>query len=177
MIPLLKLFWGLCRLRYGPEVLPVWPRLLPVMLVIWALTQMLSSSVQQVLTWGQSFTVHSLHLTLALLVASGLLSLRGFSARRRQVLTALVGVDWLLTLVRIPLLLLAMPLGGAEAVWWLMAGFILMLCWELTARGFILYRALNTGPVLAISLSLAILILAHTLVMLFMPDAMRPMGD
>ena len=67
--------------------------------------------------------------------------------------------------------------GGAEVAWWLVAGLFLVRCWELTARGFILYRALNIGPVLAISWSLAILILAYTLVMLFMPDVIRPMGD
>lgn len=177
MIPLLKLFWGLCRLRYGPDVLPVWPRLLPVMLVIWALTQMLSSTVQQVLTWGQSFVVHSLHLALAMSVTGLALSLRQRASRRRQTLSALVGVDWVLTLVRILLLLVAIPVGGAEAAWWLMAAFILLLCWELTARGFILCRALETGPVMGISLSLAILILAHTLVMMVMPETMRPMGE
>ena len=174
---LLKLFWGLARLRHGPEVLPDWPRLLPLILLCWLFTQALAATVQQVMLWPHNMLLHGVQLMVALSLAYALLTLKGFRQRRLRALLALVGVDWLLTLFRLPLLLLGIRLGGIEASPVLAFAFILLLCWEVTARGFIFRRALGTGPVLAISLSLLVLITARTLVMILVPEATRLSGD
>ena len=174
---LLKLFWGLARLRFGPEVLPDWPRLLPLMLLGWLFTQSLAACVQQVMLWPHNMLLHGVQLMVALLLAYGLLMLKGLGQRRVRVLLALIGVDWLLTLFRLPLLLLGVRLGGVEASPVLALAFILLLCWEVTARGFIFRRALHTGPVFAISLSLLVMMTARTLVMILAPEATRLSGD
>jgi hypothetical protein len=157
---ILSVFWNICLLRRGPELVPTHP-LFIAGVVIADIVLSLFVRVQygddapflQIAT----FTL----VTMATLASATwlVLSLRGVLGRFPATITAMFGCDLLFTL----LIALLIPIAGGarSAISIGMGGLILI--WSIAVNGFILHRAMNVTVFAGILSAFGMALLAATL--------------
>lgn len=157
MKALWTLFWQLCQLRRGPEDVPYSVQLLALV----ALLDFALGVGGQLLAQPDRLRI-AVSLTLLALVMDavalwGLLAFKRLQARWVQALTAVFGIDLLLSLVALPLTLLSHVVEPKSfMIGIIVVSQMLLVGWNIGLRGFVLHRALNIGMLQGNMLSLAL---------------------
>ena len=159
MKPILAVFWNICLLRRGPELVPTHPFFVAAVLVADVLLSFFVA-----LQYGAELTAiqaatRILVSTATVAVATWMmLSMRDVIGRYPATITALFGCDLLFTLLSAILV----PLAGESSS--LKAGIVdLIVIWSIAVNGFILHRAMNVTVFIGILLALCTAFLAGAL--------------
>ncbi|XOV84174.1 MAG: hypothetical protein ACFHXK_03440 [bacterium] len=156
MNSIFQLFWRICLFRNGPETIPANNTLLLLAVIVNAT---LNTIVQ--LTWGgENVTVlRAVSIAVVSLAGTGALvwfvmMLMSLTHRLPQTLTAVFGVEIILTSISALLLLSSDALGTS------VTRFVITLLtlWSLAVYGFIFHRALNIHIGLGIGMALFVVI-------------------
>ena len=148
MKPILAVFWNICLLRRGPELVPTHPLFVGGVIVLNVLAgffvgiQATEATAVQVAT----STLVSMA-TLAALTWIAL-TVRGVVGRFPATITAMFGCDLLFTLL-IALLVPIVGIASPITVW----TWALITIWSIAVYGFILHRAMNVTVFVGIVLS------------------------
>ena len=160
MKPILAVFWNICLLRRGPELVPTHPLFITTIVIAdVALSLFVSmqygknASLLQVAT---STTVTMATLAGVVWVA---LNLRGLVNRYPATITALFGCDLLFTIL---VALLVPLLGGADSPFSIGVAAVIGF-WSIAVNGFILHRAMNMSLFAGIVFAFGIAFLAFAL--------------
>ena len=164
-----SLYFRAATLRSGPEDMPYSPALLRMTLAAWLVLQLLGAVLQTRFSLMDSVLAQVWLLVILLGGVWLLLSFKRLRARTVQTFIALTGVEVVIAILAMPLVIAARPLGDEALPLWLQVPYLVLLCWNLGARGYILHRALNIGPFLAMGLVMALLVLSFALLALVMP--------
>jgi hypothetical protein len=159
MKPILAVFWNICLLRRGPELVPTHP-LFVVSVVVADIVLSLFVRARYGNDASLLQTATSTLVTMATLTAATwlALNLRGVLARFPATITAMFGCDLLFTL----LIALLIPLAGeARNAINIVAGLILL--WGIAVNGFILHRAMNITVFAGILAAFGMALVAATL--------------
>lgn len=170
MNSLWSLYFRASTLRSGPEDMPYSPALLRFTLGAWLLLQLLGAVLQTRFSTLDSLLAQVWLLLIMLGSVWLLLHFKGLRARTVQTFLALLAVELVIGVVALPLVLAARPLGDEALPLWMQTGYLVLLCWNLGARGYILHRALNIGPFLAMALVMTLLVISFVLLALLMPS-------
>ena len=165
-----SLYFRASTLRCGPEDMPYSLPLLRMTLVLWLLLQALGAVLQTRFSVPQSLMAQVWLLAVLLGATWLLLAFKGLSGRVVQTFTALLGVELVIGALALPLVMAARPLGDDALPLWLQVPYLVLLCWNLGARGYILHRALQIGPFLAMALVLTLLMVSFALLAMLMPE-------
>ena len=151
MKPILAVFWNICLLRRGPELVPTHPMFVGGVLVADMLVSFfVGLQFGDALTPMQVATRVIVSMATTAAAAWMMLSMRDVIARYPATITALFGCDLLFTLLSAILV----PLASSEATA-LKAGIIdLIVIWSIAVNGFILHRAMNVTVFIGILLAL-----------------------
>jgi hypothetical protein len=160
MKPILAVFWNICLLRRGPELVPTHPLFIATVVIADVLLSLFvamqyggNASLMQVAT-STAVTMA----TLAAVVWTAL-NLRGFSGRFPATITALFGCDLLFTL----LVALLVPLLGGTGSPFSIGVAAVIGFWSIAVNGFILHRAMNISVFAGIIFAFGIAFLAFAL--------------
>jgi hypothetical protein len=159
MKPILAVFWNICLLRRGPELVPTHP---------WFVGAVVSADVLSNFFIAMQFgsDTSAVQIATRILVSMAavavatwmMLSMRDVAGRYPATITALFGCDLLFTLLSAILIPLA---GDSEAF---RAGIVnLIVIWSIAVNGFILHRAMNVTVFIGILLALGTAFLAGLL--------------
>ncbi|MBI4356945.1 MAG: hypothetical protein HY559_03610 [Gammaproteobacteria bacterium] len=142
MNPVLKIFLDLLFLRQGPQALPDSLKLLRVLLVLNVLFSL--GVLQQSLGWKDAFIHVGLMLGLLAGLTYGILAFKRLTPRFKQTFTALLGVDFILTILHWVLEVTGIisPLA-AEGTLGTAAFEMGLLIWTLLIQGNIFRHALS----------------------------------
>jgi len=151
MKPILAVFWNICLLRRGPELVPTHPMFVGGVLVADMLVSFfVGLQFGDTLTPMQVATRVIVSMATTAAAAWMMLSMRDVIARYPATITALFGCDLLFTLLSAILV----PLASSDATA-LKAGIIdLIVIWSIAVNGFILHRAMNVTVFIGILLAL-----------------------
>ena len=151
MKPILAVFWNICLLRRGPELVPTHPMFVGGVLVADMLVSFfVGLQFGDALTPMQVATRVIVSMATTAAAAWMMLSMRDVITRYPATITALFGCDLLFTLLSAILV----PLASSEATA-LKAGIIdLIVIWSIAVNGFILHRAMNVTVFIGILLAL-----------------------
>jgi hypothetical protein len=160
MKPILAVFWNICLLRRGPELVPTHPLFVAGVLVADVLLSFFVG-----LQFGNELTpiqvATRILVSMATVAAATwmMLSMRDVIGRYPATITALFGCDLLFTLLSAILV----PLAGADSTA-LRSGIVdLIVIWSIAVNGFILHRAMNVTVFIGILLALCTAFLAGAL--------------
>lgn len=172
MKALWKQLWLLCRLQGGPEDIPA---SLEVLLLIVMLNAGFSISLQMLaepVAPETAVGMTGLALALDVLVLAGLLLFKAVKGRLVPTLTAIFGVDLLISLLAVPAVFMATQMD--KSPWLSVSVFFQMLLmgWNLAVRGFIYHRTLRIGILQANMLSLTLFLLTVFLATRLFPELM-----
>lgn len=167
--------WLLCRLQGGPEGMP---SSLDVLLLIVLLNAGFGISVQllaEPVALETAVGMTLLALALDVLVLWGLLLFKSVKDRLVPTLTAIFGVDLLISLLALPAIYAGTHMD--KTPWLAVAVFFQMLLmgWNLAVRGFIYHRTLRVGIFQANMLSLTLFLLTVFLGTRLFPELMPAM--
>jgi hypothetical protein len=160
MKPILAVFWNICLLRRGPELVPTHPLFVSAILVADVLLNFLVAFQQSnALTPIQIAT--GIFVSMATIAAATwiMLSMRDVIGRYPATITALFGCDLLFTLVSAILV----PLAGTDSRPLMVSVAALILIWSIAVNGFILHRAMNVTVFIGIFLAFCMGTLAFVL--------------
>jgi hypothetical protein len=151
MKPILAVFWNICLLRRGPELVPTHPMFVGGVLVADMLVSFfVGLQFGDALTPMQVATRVIVSMATTAAAAWMMLSMRDVIARYPATITALFGCDLLFTLLSAVLV----PLASSDATA-VKAGIIdLIVIWSIAVNGFILHRAMNVTVFIGILLAL-----------------------
>jgi hypothetical protein len=160
---LLRLLWDLCRFRRGPQDLPYSPALARGLVLADAGAGLL---YLQIVGAGKGGVAQlAVAMLIAVLAPLILLRSRGLGERYVQTLSALVGTGALLTLVYLPVGVLAADMPAPDinaeptrqqlAVAWLT---LTLVAWKLTINGHIWRHSMNWPLAAGIALALGIFV-------------------
>lgn len=151
MKPILAVFWNICLLRRGPELVPTHPLFVGGVLVADMLVSFfVGLQFGDALTPMQVATRVIVSMATTAAAAWMMLSMRDVIARYPATITALFGCDLLFTLLSAVLV----PLASSDATA-VKAGIIdLIVIWSIAVNGFILHRAMNVTVFIGILLAL-----------------------
>jgi hypothetical protein len=160
MKPILAVFWNICLLRRGPELVPTHPLFVGGVLVADVLVSFfVGLQFGDVLTPIQVATRVLVSMATVAAATWMMLSMRDVIGRYPATITALFGCDLLFTLLSAILV----PLAGSDSSA-LRAGIVdLIVIWSIAVNGFILHRAMNVTVFIGILLALATAFLAGAL--------------
>lgn len=150
MKPILAVFWNICLLRRGPELVPTHPLFVSAILVADVLLNFFVALQQNnALTPIQIAT--GIFVSMATMATATwiMLSMRDVIGRYPATITALFGCDLLFTLVSAVLI----PLAGADSRPLMVGVAALILIWSIAVNGFILHRAMNVTVFIGIFLA------------------------
>jgi hypothetical protein len=160
MKPIFAVFWNICLLRRGPELVPTHPMFVGAVL---GADVLLSFYVG--LQYGNASTpiqvATSTLVTMAALAAVTWVALtaRGVIGRYPATITAIFGCDLLFTL----LVALVVPLAGGATSPITMGTAALIGIWSIAVNGFILHRAMNVTVFVGIFVAFCMALLAFAL--------------
>ena len=160
MKPILAVFWNICLLRRGPELVPTHPLFVSGVL---AGDVLLSFFVG--LQYGKESTpvqvATSTLVTMASLAGATWIALtaRGVIGRYPATITAIFGCDLLFTL----LVAVLVPLAGGVASPITMGMAALIGIWSIAVNGFILHRAMNVTVFIGIFVAFSMALFAFAL--------------
>jgi hypothetical protein len=151
MKPILAVFWNICLLRRGPELVPTHPLFVGAVVI----ADVLAAFFVSLRFGGAEVTpmqvATSTLVTIATLAAATwtALTLRGVVGRFPATITALFGCDLLFTL----LAAIAVSLAGGVGSPVTMGIGALIGIWSIAVNGFILHRAMNVTVFIGIFLA------------------------
>jgi hypothetical protein len=160
MKALWSLFWQLCRLKRGPEDVPYSLQLLLLLLLLDCALGISGQLLAQPERLRIAVALTLLAVGMDAVALWGLLAFKRLQARWVQAMTAIVGLDLLLSVLALPLTLLSLvvepksPMVGLVVV-----SQMLLVGWNIGLRGFVLHRALNIGMLQGNMLSLMLFLL------------------
>jgi hypothetical protein len=163
MYELLKLFYQIALLRKSPEDIPRTPFLHLLVLVSYIGTSFLMLFIST--TWTQAFVQLGVELLFISLFCRFILSWRQKQTRYPQTLTALIGVNTVITVCSFPAVAsLNVPMPE-ESSFYLLAvfGFTLIILWHWIAAGHIFRKALSEPFIFGLGVSLLYLMLSYQL--------------
>ena len=150
MATVIKLFWNICLLRVGPELVPARAWFLCPIIATHVVVNVLWLDVAApTLPLALALNVALINLAVLAAAAWFALYIRQHEARFPATLGAAAGAETLLTAVLIVAYGLTSGVVQETVVW----GFVL---WSVVVVGFILHRALSCKPWLGMLVSLAI---------------------
>jgi len=159
MKPILAVFWNICLLRRGPELVPTHPLFVGGVLIADVLLSFFVA-----LQYGGDATpiqiATRILVSMAAVAAATwmMLSMREVTGRYPATITALFGCDLLFTILSA----LLVPLAGDSTS--VRSGIIdLIVIWSIAVNGFILHRAMNVTVFIGILLALCTAFLAGAL--------------
>ena len=147
-------FWQICLFRNGPELLPANTTFLGAVLVTNIALSLFVLVVLNDVALLQALTAIILNITAFSVLVWAIMSLMQMSARYLQTMTAIFGVDLIISFIsNIAAWLMrdSLPAGGAadaaavEAVVpsWQFFIIVLMVLWNISVNGFVMHRALE----------------------------------
>ena len=161
MKPILAVFWNICLLRRGPELVPTHPLFVGAVVV----ADVLASFFVGLRFAGADITpmqiATSTFVSIATLAAATwtALTLRGVIGRFPATITALFGCDLLFTLLAFATVSLV---GGINSPVTMGVGALIGI-WSIAVNGFILHRALNVTVFVGIFLAFSMATMAFVL--------------
>ncbi len=159
MKPILAVFWNICLLRRGPELVPTHPLFVGAVIVADVLLSFfVSIQFSHELSAIQIATRVLVSMAAMAAATWMMLSMRDVIGRFPATITALFGCDLLFTLLSA----LLVPLVGDASS--LRVGIVdLIVIWSIAVNGFILHRAMNVTVFIGILLALGTAFLAAAL--------------
>lgn len=164
MLPLLKMFWGICLLRVPPQDLPASRRLLASSMLIYFALSFAVAGIQ--LASRLALPAAVLDTAFLSLVTFVMLWVRSYLPRYTQTLTALTGSGAILGAIALPVLLWQQQAtaGNAEPAFTLPSLLLLLwTAWNIVVIGHVLRHALSTMFVVGIVLAVVYMHLAFHL--------------
>ncbi len=178
MNAILKLYWQICRFRAGPEDIPPAITLTMLTLLLYAALNFVVRVV-----FGELSVTYSVA---SLLVITGfwsgvvysVLLFKRLTARFQQTFTAMLGTDVLLSMISLPLVLIASRFSPDSSLVALASAFwLLIFIWDVLVKGFIFHRAFNVSPLLgnlfSLMINLLIMMLDQSLLAQFEPEVLE----
>lgn len=177
MKALWSLFWQLCQLKRGPDDVPYSVQLLLLVALLDCALGIGGQLLAQPDRLRIAVSLTLLALAMDAIALWGLLAFKRLQARWVQALTAIVGIDLLLSLVALPLTLLSLVVEPKS----FMIGIVvvtqmLLVGWNIGLRGFVLHRALNIGMLQGNMLSLMLFLLNVWLSIQLFPELLPAKG-
>ncbi len=160
MKSLISIFWGICILRRGPEVAPDHPLFLGILIAADILLgTFLSVRLNTDITWLQGLTYVSVSLASLASATWFLLYLKELPNRFPATLSAIIGCDFMLSMLLFLLSLITGPIASPATL-----GLAAVIgIWTLWVVGFILHRALDVSLMAGILLSFAMTVFSIAL--------------
>ena len=153
MKSLFLVFWNICLLRRGPELVPTQPLFIGVIVLAdIAINLLLSFKFDNELQVIPAFTYILVTLAVAASVTWFALYLRDFEARFAATITALFGCDLMLS----TLMLIIVQLAAGPENPFTVGTVLLTSVWSIAITGFILHRAMEISLFAGVLLSVAI---------------------
>ena len=178
MNAILKLYWQICRFRAGPEDIPPAITLTMLTLLLYAALNFVVRVV-----FGELSVTYSVA---SLLVITGfwsgvvysVLLFKRLTARFQQTFTAMLGTDVLLSMISLPLVLIASRFSPDSSLVAVASAFwLLIFIWDVLVKGFIFHRAFNVSPLLgnlfSLMINLLIMMLDQSLLAQFEPEVLE----
>jgi hypothetical protein len=137
-------WWQQCLLRRAPQDDPLSYGALQWSITAYALLDLLQAGAGA--DWSVSMGMTALDIVVMVLFVWAVLRLTGKTARMIQTLTALAGTGVVLSLLGLPLVLLAMPVRESDVpTGVLLLGWLLLLFWSIAVQAHIYRHALSTS--------------------------------
>lgn len=178
MNAILKLYWQICRFRSGPEDVPPVITLTFLTLLAYGLLNFIVR-----VGFGDLSVAYS---AVSLLVITlfwtamvyGVLQFKKLTPRFQQTFTAILGTDVVLSLISMPLAIVAGKFAVDSPVVALASAFwLLVFIWDVLVKGFIFHRAFNVSPLLgnlfSLMISMLIMMIDQSLLAQFEPELLE----
>ncbi len=149
MVAVLRLFWGICLLRLGPELVPTRTWFLCALVA----GQLALAAVRQAVVWPGLSTALAINVALIAVAVIACITwfalyVRNFEVRFPATLGAIMGTSLVIEVAFLAAYGITTGVFREGALW-------LFLLWEITVVGFILHRALScklwVGVLLAVA--------------------------
>jgi hypothetical protein len=177
MKALWTLFWQLCQLRRGPEDVPYSLQLLLLLGLMDVALGVGGQLLAQPDRVRIAVSLTLLALAMDAIALWGLLAFKKLQGRWVQALTAIIGIDLLLSLVALPLTLISLAVQPSSFVIAIVVVTqMLLVGWNIGLRGFVFHRSLNIGMLQGNVLSLALFLLNIAVSVQLFPELLPAKG-
>ena len=156
MQSLIQIFWDICLLRRGPQVLPYSLALLGLVLFLQTLLGILFIAITKFSL--DNIIISILNTGFMVLLYTAVLLLFSHIDRLVQTLTAVAGCDVLLGLIGLPLIILGVWFGQDSEI--LAMFWLILLLWNILVAAHILRHALVIPLIAGMGMSIALTALA-----------------
>ena len=177
MKALWTLFWQLCQLRRGPEDVPYSLQLLLLLGLLDVALGVGGQLLAQPDRLRIAVSLTLLALAMDAIALWGLLAFKKLQGRWVQALTAIIGIDLLLSLVALPLTLISLAVQPSSfMIAIVVVTQMLLVGWNIGLRGFVFHRSLNIGMLQGNVLSLALFLLNIAVSVQLFPELLPAKG-
>ncbi len=177
MKALWTLFWQLCQLRRGPEDVPYSLQLLLLLSLLDVALGVGGQFLAQPDRLRIAVSLTLLALSMDAIALWGLLAFKKLQGRWVQALTAIIGLDLLLSLVALPLTLISLAVQPSSfMIAIVVVTQMLLVGWNIGLRGFVFHRSLNIGMLQGNVLSLALFLLNIAVSVQLFPELLPAKG-
>ena len=177
MKALWTLFWQLCQLRRGPEDVPYSLQLLLLLGLMDVALGVGGQLLAQPDRVRIAVSLTLLALAMDAIALWGLLAFKKLQGRWVQALTAIIGIDLLLSLVALPLTLISLAVQPSSfMIAIVVVTQMLLVGWNIGLRGFVFHRSLNIGMLQGNVLSLALFLLNIAVSVQLFPELLPAKG-
>lgn len=177
MKALWTLFWQLCQLRRGPEDVPYSLQLLLLLGLLDVALGVGGQLLAQPDRLRIAVSLTLLALSMDAIALWGLLAFKKLQGRWVQALTAIIGIDLLLSLVALPLTLISLAVQPSSfMIAIVVVTQMLLVGWNIGLRGFVFHRSLNIGMLQGNVLSLALFLLNIAVSVQLFPELLPAKG-
>jgi len=172
MLPLVKIFWAICRLQVGPQALPTSQYLLIITVIAGIIVDSAATAILiPALSSVELVLIVSVYNAALLVSVYILLRLIAYHERALQTLTALAGTGLFISLVLLPGL---MFINMAEEAMQSFALFILIdNIWRIAVYAHIFRHALSISLLMAMILSLSYLLWGIFIADILLPETVK----
>ena len=169
MIPLLRYWLDICRLRAAPQDGPASAFIFGLALTCYAMVSVLVMSGNYGILAGTRIALTEL--VLLVVCVAALLYLQDKTARINQTLTAITGAGSLLGIVALPLALLFTPIPGNDPLPFVISvAWLSLLLWNLVVSAHIMRHALSTGFAVGFAVSFLYMLISTQIVTTLFPQ-------
>ena len=169
MLKLMRIFWGICRLRFNPQDLPKEKYLLIYAVFTGIVIDSFSSSILiPKLSNSEIVQTVILYNLILLLAVYLLLKVVGFAERGMQTVTAIAGSGVLISLVLLPALIVVNTKANAAVAF----AFLILVdnIWRISVNAHIFRHALSIGLLMAMIVSVSYLLFGVLVADLLLPE-------
>ena len=162
------LFWDICRLRRGPDQVPTQGVFVLLIAFLYSALAFVGNTLMPAGQGGIAWIVTFIATALMMVFCLSVLIFKQLTARFVATITALMGVEVVIGAVLLPFIALARI--GAPFPAFIMVGYLVVMSWELTVRGFIFHRAFNVSLLLGSVMALALFVTTTWLIYRLFPQ-------